>query len=156
MSTFRTLPIRTQGVDQQVTPPFYLSKNTDDQDNLIITVFPGTVNQFLPDNMFETFNIDDTGTFWAKLQINTDGQNIQFVQIAIDTNENQPQIAVPSSLPTYIEILIGIIKDGNVYSITRGNFSLVGQNSFNVPVSSPADPGTPVFTSYYVWQVSTY
>lgn len=138
--------------------PFTVLLNavSGDPTSLTVSVSPGTVNQFVPTNLFDTFTIASTGTYYVKAGIETDGQDMTSFTIYCDTSKPDSQTATASSLPTSFDVLLAIIKDGKVYRvITCGSISISGYQQFITATDSPAGPGELNYIPYYIWQVST-
>lgn len=133
-----------------------LSGVDGDPDSLTVKVSPGTVNQFVATNMFDTSTVSDTGTFYVKATVETDGQDVTSWEINVDSSEPDAQSATASSLPTSFDILIAIINDGKVYRVLScGSITLTPVLAFITDKDSPADPGELTYIPYYLWQVTT-
>lgn len=156
--SFRYLPVRTEGTSQQITYPFSVGKTKGiTPGSYLITIAPGTVNNFIPSNAFQKFPINGTGIFYVKLAVFTDGGNVNAVTIIVDQSQPVRQEPTPFGLPAYLEILIALISDGNIFrTINNGSLSLSGQQLFITGVNPPAQPGELTYTSYSIWSISTF
>jgi hypothetical protein len=151
-----TLRIK-QAASAAITPlPFSVSvaSISGDPSDVSVSVRPGTANQFVPDNIFDAVTVANTGTFYAKLSIETDGQNITSCSINVDDSVPDQQAATPNALPSSFDILLAIIKDGKPYQTQSGSLSIVGYQTFIVDADPPADPGQLTYTPYFIWQIS--
>lgn len=137
------------------TCPFTVSINaiSGDPDNVSIKISPGTVNAFIPSNVFDSFTIASTGTFYVKVGVETDGQNVTACTFYVDDSEPDPQNAAASSLPTSFDITLALIKDAKAYrTIGCGSLMLTSSQAFITDKASPAGPGELTYIPYYVWQ----
>jgi len=130
-----------------------ISPISGDPDNVSVTVGPGTVNGFIPTNVFDAFTIANTGTFYVKVGVETDGQNVTACTFYVDGSEPDPQTATASSLPTSFDIPLALIKDAKAYkTIGCGSLVLTSVQAFVTDKASPAGPGELTYIPYYVWQ----
>lgn len=129
----------------------------DNENQYLVTVRPGTLNGFLPTNYNTTgangaVNVPcgDTGLYYAKAVITTDGQAITDVAVKIDTTapiEQQPQ---PYALEETIEYLFGLFSEGQVYRVIGpGQITLRPEQWLVTAVDPPAAPGEAPYTIYY-------
>lgn len=139
-------------------PPLNVTVGADPSDptSLIVKISPGTVNQFLATNMFDTFPVDDTSTYYVKATISTDGQNVTSWELNVDTSTADTQNATASALPTSFDVLIAIIDSGKVYRVIGpGSIGVNGHEEFITDKDSPAGPGELPYIPYYSWEIST-
>ena len=137
--------------------PFSVALNAvaGDPASLKVSVSPGTVNQYVATNVFDTFTISTSGTYYVKAGVETDGQDVTSFTIYVDTSEPDAQTATASSLPSSFDVLIAIIKNGKAYRVLScGSIILNGHEEFRTDKDSPAGPGELTYIPYYVWQVS--
>jgi hypothetical protein len=130
--------------------PFEISVATDEV-GPYATLRPGTINNFLPTNMFDLFDIEETGTFYVTLDIDTDGDSITGAEINVDSE-------LPDSLgesaigvaPDYFQILIGIIVDKKPFNVLLGSIYAYPQETIQT-LKYTAEPGTPYYDINYTW-----
>jgi hypothetical protein len=115
----------------------------DENPSYLVTVRPGTLNNFLSSNWDIEESLPSNGTiYYAKAVITTDGQNISSVQIVIDDEPPQVQEAQEFFIEETIEYLFGIFCDGEKYRvIANGNITLLPRNWMVVSPEPPAQPG---------------
>lgn len=134
--------------------PFKITATTTGA-SVKISVSPGTANQYIATNVFATFTVSKTGTFYVKASIVTDGQNITSFSITCNGTEPNYQSATPSSLPTAFDVLLAIITNGIPYrTLGCGSIVATPAEAFRTDKPSPADPGELTYIPYYIWEIS--
>jgi hypothetical protein len=114
-------------------------------------LFPGSVNQLLPDNIFSEFTFTDGALVKVKVRALSDGVKITSATMVLDTSEAAIQTPVASALPSTAEILVGIISDNVPYrTIGNGSISLTGEVQYRTDKSPAAAPGELPYTEYFV------
>lgn len=119
-----------------------------------VNIAPGSINNFVPSNMFETILAGTQTTLFVKLACSTDGRLITNVLIYINNNPSISQTPVNSALPSYFEHTIGIIHDGIGYNIARKFLTATGSRLFLTDKEEPAGPGEMAFEEWLVWAIS--
>ena len=126
-----------------------------DSSNVTVKVSPGTVNQFIATNVLDTFTISNSGDYYVKAAIETDGQNVSSFAIAVDDSVPEAQEATASSLPTSFDVLIAYIQNGVAYqTLGCGSIILTPVQAFVTDKDPPANPGELTYIPYYIWEVS--
>jgi len=124
----------------------------DDPTGLTVRVAPGTVNQLLPSDTYETFSIESDGTYYLKANATSDGKTITSVNLTCDTDTPATQTPVPFALPVTVDILLYVITNGRPFRVIGdGSISLAGTEIYKTDKETPADPGQLPYTSWYVW-----
>ena len=119
-----------------------------------ITISPGTCNQLLPSNMFDTFTFSPGDLVQVKVRGVSDGEAITSCSLVVDTDAPAVQSPAAFSLPTSVDILVAVISDSVAFrTIGAGSVTLNGVEQFKVDKSPPADPGELTYTPYYVWSI---
>jgi len=138
-------------------PAFTVSTQaiSGDASNISVNITPGTVNQHVPDNMFDSLTCATSGTFYAKIGVTTDGQNVTSCSLSCDDSTPVAQNATASALPSNLDILLAIVKDKKVYQTQAGSISLVGNQEFITDKPEPANPGELTYIPYYTWAMAT-
>jgi hypothetical protein len=122
-----------------------------------IKVRPGTVNGFLPTNMFDSFDIG-TGpgeTYYVTLDITTDGT--QVTDASIDQNGGPPapigsELAIP---PSDFRVLLGVVVGGTVFQLIKQLLNIYPAVTVLTAKDSPVI-GEPFFDINYTWNIATY
>jgi hypothetical protein len=126
-------------------------QDPDDENQYLIRVRPGTLNGFLPSNWDEEFTAADTGLYYAKAVIATDGEAITGVTIQIDTSAPANQPAVEFGIAGNIEYLFGLFAEGSVYrTIEQGSISLLPRQYLVVGADPAPAPGELPYDIYYL------
>jgi hypothetical protein len=121
------------------------------QDTKSVTIIPGLVAGILCTNYNNTFtvNLDSLDqTYYAKIILTTDGQNIVSGKIVIDTQIPKPQKIVKNGISDSIEILFGIINNRLTYNLYKSNILATIQRTFTIAKTS-VNPGQPLYDIYY-------
>lgn len=123
-------------------------------ENYIITVAPGTVNNLLPADI-----ISGTGTLkevtiqkdtlsYVKLQAVSDGKRINAGKIIIGNSPPSLQTPAAFNLPSSVEILLGVVYNGEIYQIIKSNIFLGGKVQYVLKATSP---DVLPFVPYLIW-----
>lgn len=121
------------------------------KDTESVTIIPGLVGGILCTNYNNTFavNLDDPNvTYYAKIILTTDGQNIVSGNIVIDKQIPKPQKIVKDGISDSIEILFGIINNRLTYNLYKSNISAIVQRIYTIAKTS-VNPGQPLYDIYY-------
>jgi hypothetical protein len=134
--------------------PFDVSlATTETPGTLSATLRPGSVNELLPTNIFDGFDVSSTGLFFVKLLVTSDGEKITSSEVEIDGDEPEPQTPTPFALPSSLELLVAVIEDGTEFrTMSCGSVTLSGHEEFVTDKSPPAEPGESTVTPWYVWR----
>lgn len=157
--TFKKLPGGTEivvapqrGGTPATRQPWDLSasQNPDNENQYLVTVRPGTLNGFLPSNWSAEFTCADTGLYYAKAVVATDGQNITGVTIAINTTAPTEQEPVEFGIESEVQYLFGLFSEGQVYRVIgSGNITLQPKTWLVVSADPAALPGESPYDIYY-------
>lgn len=119
------------------------------------TVQPGTVNQLLPDNMYDTFSIDGTSLWRCIATAYSDGESITACHLTFETNDPDPQIPTPFTLPGEVGLVVGLVRSGEAYrTIGEGSLILAGNEEYRTEREVIAEPGELTYIPYYAWTAS--
>lgn len=117
------------------------------------TIVPGTLNGILPTNMFDSFTLDATSTWYFKAGATTDGTQVTAVEIFVDNSPPDVQVPVPQALPASFDKLFAMSVDGKVFRmIPDGSITVAAQPLFTADRTSWA-PGKPMTETWYSWAV---
>ena len=158
--TFRKLPSGTEivvapqrgGATAAVSQPWDLIARTSESNpnQYIVTVRPGTLNGILPSNWDEEFTCANTGIYYAKAVVATDGLSVTGVTLEIDTNAPSAQDPQPFGVEASIDYLFGLFSEGQVYRVIgSGHINLVPEQWLTKDKSFPADAGELPYEIFY-------
>lgn len=128
-------------------------QDPDNENQYLVTVRPGTLNNFLPTNWDEEFTCASTGLHYAKAIIATDGQAINEVTIEIDTTPPVIQTPQEFSLDGPVEYLFGLFHEGSTFrTIASGHITLRPVQWLATSASPAASPGQSPYDIFYALQ----
>lgn len=124
------------------------SNDEDSENEYIVSVVPGTLNGFLPENWDDEFNVSN-GLYYAKAIVQTDGRTQTGLSIEID--QTAPEVQEPSefAIPSSAELLFGILIDGVAYRTIGANFIATPKLWLTTQADSPPQPGELPFRQYF-------
>lgn len=158
--TFKKLPGGTEivvapqrgGSTPATQQPWDLSarQDPDNENQYLVTVRPGTLNGFLPTNWDDEFPCADTGLYYAKAVIATDGEAITEVTIEINTTPPSNQEPNKFAIANSTDYLFGLFSQGQIYrTIGNGQIALLPRQWIVVSADPPAAPGELPYDIYY-------
>ncbi len=165
--TFRKLPGGTEiivsprgggGGGGTTVHPFQISSSTapESENQYVVTVRPGTLNNLMPTNLFEEnalrqFPIPSNELNYVILTGQTNASD-QFVSCALSVSETPPSAQEPTmfSLPVEAEFLLGVVYNGTAYNTITDSLLVSGVQQFTEQKTSPAAGALP-YNIYYVW-----
>lgn len=117
-----------------------------------ITIQPGTINQFLPTNMFTVLSYTLLSTVFIKINVTTDGRVVTGAVIASEATPTAAIGTAANAGPTTFSILLGVISSSTIYQTwIDGNIRESLLLAVTESVAAPA-PGGAAFTNYYTWK----
>lgn len=121
-----------------------------------ISIWPGTVNGYLPSNIFDTFpyDMESKPTVYVKLVASTDGYGLVNAQIVVDSNP--PDINYPEEnfAPTSFNVLIGIVADAIVYKTWGGGNMRAVTSQAIIQEKEAPEPGSSPYIYWWKWDIS--
>jgi hypothetical protein len=138
--------------------PFQISSSTapESENQYVVTVRPGTLNNLMPTNLFEEnalrqFPIPSNELNYVILTGQTNASD-QFVSCALSVSETPPSAQEPTmfSLPVEAEFLLGVVYNGTAYNTITDSLLVSGVQQFTEQKTSPAAGALP-YNIYYVW-----
>lgn len=118
------------------------TKDPQNEDQYVLKVVPGTLNNILPANWDGEFVCNNTDVYYAKAVIATDGNGITGVSIEIDTDAPGAQQPQAFAIDEAIDYLFGLFFDGTVYRvIPSGHIQLSPQEWLVKSKNPPAEAG---------------
>jgi hypothetical protein len=135
--------------------PFQISASTDAEDNVTLTVDPGTLNSLLPSNVFDGAALREfaagSGLQYVVLTGTSDGEQFTSCALSVESQAVQPQAPTVFGLPTTAAFLLGVVYEGSVFQVQKTNLLVTGKQQYVKQKSTPAAPGTLPYEIYYVW-----
>ena len=126
-------------------------RDSNNENQYLLTVRPGTLNNILPSNWDDEFTCAATGLFYAKAVISTDGYSVTGVTVEIDANAPVEQAPVKFALASSVEYLFGLFSNGLAYRVIGAGHINVPTRTWLVTNASPAaQPGQSPYDIYYV------
>jgi hypothetical protein len=118
------IPVGGAGASATRQPwDIYVESTEGEDDNITYTlkVQPGTLNGTLASNWDSEFTAQDDTLYFGKARCETDGVSVIGVQIVIE--DSPPAIQEPQkfSVPSSVDILFGLFKDGTSRNLIGGN-----------------------------------
>jgi len=138
--------------------PFQISSSTapESENQYVVTVRPGTLNNLMPTNLFEEnalrqFPIPSNELNYVILTGQTNASD-QFVSCALSVSETPPSAQEPTmfSLPVEAEFLLGVVYNGTAYNTITDSLLVSGVQQFTEQKTNPAAGALP-YNIYYVW-----
>lgn len=99
--------------------PFEINKIRTQGGFVTITVNPGTINNIIPNNIFEEFEVSTSGTYFVYIIANGITKILKNPTIFITSEELQME-AEKNGAPVNVYVKIGMVKDGYIYSFANG------------------------------------
>lgn len=143
------------GVAPTTQQPWDLTATQDpnNENQYLVRVSPGTLNGILPSNWDQEFTCADTGLYYAKAVIATDGTSVSGVSIEINTTAPTIQTAQSFALQTNIQYLCGLFFEGGVYRvISDGHIALNAAVWMTKEKATAAQPGELPWEQFYQLQ----
>jgi hypothetical protein len=135
--------------------PFQISASIDAEQNVTLTVDPGTLNSLLPSNIFNGPGLREfsggSGLQYVVLTGTSDGQQFTSCALSVESEAVAPQTPTVFGLPTTAAFLLGVVYEGSVFQVQKTNLLVTGKQQYVKEKSSPAAPGTLPYEIYYVW-----
>ena len=156
------------GDTYNITPvapfPFqiYVVAHTDDDGDpdgtYDVTLYPGTINQFMPSNMFDVVNISADDDQYITLDCESDGYGITSCTWNADSDAPDPAEATSDTPPSSFSVLLGVVHFDDDDNMTIGqtvNTSLSATPIEWLRTDNPdADPFGLPYTSFYAWKIT--
>lgn len=115
-----------------------------------LTFNPGTINGMLPSNMFSTFTVGASGTYYAYIEATASSGAVTAASIYVGTTAPSAIAVQKNTPPNSFDAFILAVVDGVLYQGHRGLFSYAVKESYRTDKSSPT-PGLLPYESYYTW-----
>lgn len=135
--------------------PFQISASVDAEENVTLTVEPGTLNSLLPSNVFDGPALREfsggSGLQYVVLTGTSDGEQFTSCSLSVESEAVAPQSPTVFGLPTTAAFLLGVVYEGSVFQVQKTNLLVTGKQQYVKQKATPAPPGTLPYEIYYVW-----
>lgn len=136
--------------------PFEVSITADGL-NYDVTIWPGTVNQYIPSNLFDPLVYDPTTTQYVKLNCTTNTREVTDVEVVMDMTAPAILTVDADAGSSSFDILLAVLAAGTpptVYQIwDPSNITALLKQQFLGDKASPQTPGTSPYNRWYVWDI---
>jgi hypothetical protein len=113
------------------------------------TIYPGFVASIFPSNIFSTFNVSSSLSYWI-CTVTTNGRQITSAAISTSASPPTAQTLIPSSLPTTAQFAFAITQGGSVYRTIGDGNPVVRVNQVVITDKTTAPPpGIPGVDRWY-------
>jgi hypothetical protein len=124
----------------------------DENPPYLVRVQPGTLNGILPSNWDEEFECAGEGLHYAKAVINTDGEAITGVTIAIDTTEPTVQEPQLFAVDSPVELTFGLFYESQVFRVIAPGSITLAPVPYLVTDKATPQPGELAYQITYSLQ----
>ena len=138
--------------------PFKITSiaQTDDDGNLtgsyIVKINIGTINNVLPSNWDIEQTIDGSTLYYVILSVNAAAQRITSATFSISGSPpSGDPVPVKWSLPSTFQVLIGMVKESQVFQSVFNNLSFTGSKRLTTDRANPQIGQLP-YDNWYTWQ----
>lgn len=121
-----------------------------------IQLHPGAVNQLMPSNMLDAHTLG-TGVNYVKLDCDTNGKQVNAVEIVVDSTPSAPPVATMGAAPPNFKVLLGVVvESAGVYTPFKswgcGSVNAIPIELIRTDKASPI-PGNALYDTWYSWSV---
>jgi hypothetical protein len=155
--TYIGLAANFQQTSRPELHPFKITSrpNPESENSYLVTVQPGTINGLLPTNTFsgaalQTQTIAGNSLQNVVLSATGDGTKLVSCQLTISSSPPATQTPGLYTLPSQLNILLGVVYNATVYQVVYDNLNYAGTEVLRTAKSQPA-PGEVAFNIYYAW-----
>jgi hypothetical protein len=118
------------------------------------SIEPGTVAGIIPDNIWDSFSVNETFTYWI-CTLATDGKQVTSATISTDTSPPDPSTLIPSALPASVKFVFALSKEGYVWrTIGSGNPLVTSWMVIETDKTETPPPGIPGVDRWYNLAIS--
>jgi hypothetical protein len=132
------------------------TEGDEEPSQYLVTIFPGTINSLLPDQIFDgstikQHTIPKNSLRFVVLDAQSNGKQFTSAEIQIVNSAPSPQNPEPFGLPASAQFLVGAVYNSSVYQVINTNLSLTAKQQLVTSKLTPAEPGELPYEIYYVW-----
>lgn len=128
---------------------------SENQDNYIINITPGTVNNIVPSNIvgsmggLNPFSVQKDTLMYVILDCTSNGVNINSAKILIQKDTVKTQTPIAFGLPSSVQILLGAVYNTNIYQSVTSNITLGGKVQYII--DNQKNNSSLPYTIYLIW-----
>jgi hypothetical protein len=137
--------------------PFQITARQDpeDENQVITTVRPGTINTLLPTGILdggglEQHEVPANSLRYVVLEASSDGQQITTATVSVEATAPEAQTPEIFGLPFSAKFLLGLVYNSNVFQVQFTNLSVTGKQQF-ITSKANAGVGELPYEIHYVW-----
>jgi hypothetical protein len=119
--------------------------------DLKASVYPATMSNLVPTNIFDTIAISETGTYYIVATGSSDGRAVQSVVLSAESSAPISNIPEADAAPATVYDLIAIIHDNKVFQIRSSNTVAISYEALRE--SRTASAGELPYTPWYAWRI---
>ena len=152
-----SLPRGTQATE---THPFQITSFADPESDpespsYLVTVRPGTINGLLPTNVLdgdalEQFALPNDSLRYVVLNCVAANNTLTSCSVSLETDAPEQQTPLAFALPASYSVLLGIVRNSNIYQIANNNIT-VGAKQAWIVNRDDAPPGALPYEVYLMW-----
>jgi hypothetical protein len=163
--TFRKLPGGTEitvapqrgGGSSTTTHPFQISsrQDPDNENQYLVTVEPGTINNLLPTNLLngqnlQTISLSADSLRYVTLKATAASNVLTACTIELESSAPSPQEPLQFALPATYDVLLGVVYNSNVRQVVFNNLSVAGRQAYITDKTNPV-PGSLPYNVFLQW-----
>lgn len=120
--------------------------------NGTITLWPGNINQLVPNGMFSSFDYSG-GVVYVYAHVVTNGRQVTSSTLTVSSSGPSVIATSQSQAPTAFDVLFGIVSNNTVYQISNGN---VQASIYQTHVEDKSNPivGSSPINRYFSWSIA--
>lgn len=147
--------LRVNGGGAQFPAPHPFQVTRADTDlGTFVKVRPGTINNLVPTNIFDSLAITATGVEYVVLTVNLDSTpSPTSAVLSIETDYPVPSATTPTHPPSVAKDVIAVLNDGVIFQVRDTNLIATSAEVFQETIDNP-DPGERDYIPWYRWEIS--
>lgn len=147
------LKINQQQATTNEPHPFKVYRE-DTQTTKYVKARPGTINNLVPTNIFDSLTITGSGVEYVVLTLSINGSDSPVSSVlSIETDYPVPSATTPSAPPSIVKDVIAVLNDGVIFQIRDTNLVATSAEVFQETIDNP-DPGERDYIPWYRWEVN--
>lgn len=115
------------------------------------TLYPGTVSDILPSNMFSTATILKANTYWIVLNVTQASGKITALTISYDGTAPAENDVTANAPPLTFKILVGYVLANVGYNVMQRSLSPYANVRYRTAKTPPVSPGESAWDFFYGW-----
>lgn len=154
--THISIKIPPRGAGTPATAHPFQIRSRQNENQYLATVHPGTINALLPTNILSGSSLTEHAypkdqSRYVVLTGTSNGTQMTGAEISLESSAPEAQTPALFSVPTTVKILIGIVRNEQIFQIVFDNIVFSGKQHFTKDKNSAAPPGFLPYEIYFVW-----